>query len=150
MHLFEQHRVKDYDEAARLIPVIDYGPHYAGVPGALERVAGKVAHACENVGFFYALNHGVSGELIDRAFAASRRFHALPLAQKLALRLDDNNIGYLPMGASVQGAFPSCTGAENPPRYPSAVFRDLVLEFYRANSFHQKGHHSAAAAQAAE
>jgi hypothetical protein len=28
----------------------------------------------------------------------------LPLEQKLALRLDDNNIGYLPTNASVQGA----------------------------------------------
>ena len=61
-------------------------------------------HACENVGFFYALNHGVSDDTIERAFAASRRFHALPLEEKLALRLDDNNIGYLPINASVQGA----------------------------------------------
>jgi hypothetical protein len=28
----------------------------------------------------------------------------LPLEQKLALRLDDNNIGYLPIDASIQGA----------------------------------------------
>ena len=104
MHLFEQHRVKDYDAAAKLIPVIDYGPYFAGMQGALERVAAEVAHACENVGFFYALNHGVAEELIDRALAAARRFHALPIAQKLALRLDDNNIGYLPINASVQGA----------------------------------------------
>lgn len=56
---------------------------------------GRCCHACENVGLFYALNHGVSDDTIGRAFAASRRFHALPLEQKLALRLDDNNIGYL-------------------------------------------------------
>ena len=43
-------------------------------------------------------------ELIDRAFAASRRFHALPLEEKLKLRLNENNIGYLPLNASVQGA----------------------------------------------
>ena len=35
---------------------------------------------------------------------------------------------------------PSCTGPDDPPRYPPAVYRDLVLEFYRANYFHQKGH----------
>src|SRR5205085_7543987 len=52
----------------------------------------------------YAGNHGVPQELIDRAFAASRAFHALPLAEKLQLRLNDNNIGYLPINASVQGA----------------------------------------------
>jgi isopenicillin N synthase-like dioxygenase len=91
MHLFRQFAVGDFDAAARIIPVIDYGPYFAGVPGALESVAAEIADACENVGFFYALNHGVSDETIERVFAASRRFHALPLAQKLALRLDDNN-----------------------------------------------------------
>ncbi|HSB40206.1 MAG TPA: hypothetical protein VLK28_00105, partial [Methylomirabilota bacterium] len=35
---------------------------------------------------------------------------------------------------------PSCTGPEDPPHYPPAVYRDLVLDFYRANYFHQKGH----------
>jgi isopenicillin N synthase-like dioxygenase len=104
MHLFRDEGVRDHEAAARLIPVIDYGPCFEGVPGALDRVAAEVAHACENVGFFYALNHGVSEELIDRAFVASRRFHALPLAEKLALKLNENNIGYLPINASVQGA----------------------------------------------
>jgi isopenicillin N synthase-like dioxygenase len=90
MHLFKEQGVEDYDAAAKLIPVIDYRPYFAGTPGALERTATNVAHACENVGFFYALNHGVPQELIDRAFAASRRFHALPLAEKLALKLNEN------------------------------------------------------------
>jgi hypothetical protein len=34
------------------------------------------------------------------------------------------------------------------PRYAPAVYRDLVLEFYRANYFHQKGHRSAVAERA--
>src|SRR5262249_20658779 len=75
-----------------------------GEPGALAQVADIVRDACENIGFFYALNHGVPEELIDRAFAASRRFHALPLDEKLKLRLNQNNIGYMPINASVQGA----------------------------------------------
>jgi isopenicillin N synthase-like dioxygenase len=104
MHLFTQHGVGNYDAAARSIPVIDYGPYFAGAPGALERVAADVAQACENIGFFYALNHGVPQDVIARAFAASRRFHALPAAEKLALRLDANNIGYLPINASIQAA----------------------------------------------
>jgi isopenicillin N synthase-like dioxygenase len=104
MHFFKQHQVRDYQTAARQIPVIDYGPFFTGSPGAIERVAAEVAHACENVGFFYALNHGVPETVIDRAFAASRCFHALPIEQKLALRLNENNIGYLPINASVQGA----------------------------------------------
>ena len=104
MNLFQQHAVKDYAAAADAIPVIDYGPYFAGEPGALERLVPQVRHACENIGFLYILNHGVPQEIIDRGFAASRRFHALPLEQKLKLRLNENNIGYLPMNASVQAA----------------------------------------------
>src|SRR6266446_858223 len=104
MHLFKQYAVEDHETAALMIPVIDYGPYFSGEPGALDRIAAEVAHACENVGFFYALNHGVGDEVIKRAFAASRRFHALPLERKLALKLNHNNIGYLPINASVQGA----------------------------------------------
>ena len=103
MNLFKEHAARDY-AAASQIPVIDFGPVFAGEPGALRSTAAAACHACENVGFFYALNHGVPEALIDRAFAASRQFHALPLADKLKLRLDDNNIGYLPINASVQGA----------------------------------------------
>ena len=104
MDLFKEFGVKDYQAAAAQIPVIDFGPVFAGEPGAVADTAGKVRHACEHVGFFYAGNHGVPQAVIDRAFAASRAFHALPLAEKLQLRLNDNNIGYLPINASVQGA----------------------------------------------
>jgi isopenicillin N synthase-like dioxygenase len=104
MHLFRKQAVRDPAEAAKGIPVIDYGPYFAGEMGALEHVAGHVAHACENVGFFYALNHGVPDALIERAFGASRRFFALPLEERLALKLNANNIGYLPINASVQAA----------------------------------------------
>src|SRR3954453_16910108 len=104
MNLFKEQGVRDYAEAAAKIPVIDFGPYFAGEPGALERVAAETRHACDNIGFFYAAGHGVPEELIDRAFAASRRFHALPVQRKLELRLNENNIGYLPINASVQGA----------------------------------------------
>jgi isopenicillin N synthase-like dioxygenase len=104
MHLFQTKAVKDFEAAAAVIPVIDYGPYFAGESGALQRLSQDVRHACENVGFFYALNHGVPQDIIDRGFAASRRFHALPLEAKLKVRLNQNNIGYMPMNASVQAA----------------------------------------------
>ena len=104
MNLFKEHGVRNYAAAAAQIPVIDFGPVFGGEPGALGRAAAAIRRACENVGFFYALNHGVPEGLVDRAFAASRQFHALALADKLKLRLNENNIGYLPVNASVQGA----------------------------------------------
>jgi isopenicillin N synthase-like dioxygenase len=104
MNLFKEQGVKDYAAAAQQIPVIDFGPYFAGETGALDRLVPPVRHACEKIGFFYALGHGVDEAVVDRAFAASRRFHALPLDDKLALKLNDWNIGYMPINASVQGA----------------------------------------------
>ena len=104
MNLFKEQGVKDYAAAAAQIPVIDYGPYFDGERGALDRLVPQVRHACENIGFFYISGHGVADRIIDDAFAAARRFHALPMDEKLALRLNNWNIGYLPMNASVQGA----------------------------------------------
>ena len=56
---------------------------------------------------------------------------------------------YSPNPDAVIECVPTAVTADNPPRYPPAIYRDLVLEFYRANYFHQKGHRSAAAAQVA-
>ncbi len=103
MHLFEQHAPADMDAAAAQIPVIDFGPYFAGEAGALESLGAAIRHACETVGFFYIANHGVPQALVDRTFDQSKRFHALPPEEKLKLRLDPYNIGYLPMNASVQG-----------------------------------------------
>jgi isopenicillin N synthase-like dioxygenase len=105
IQLFKKQVIWDYPGAAKVIPVIDYGPYFAGETGALECLACEVADACETVGFFYALNHGVADALIARAFAASRCFFALPIEEKLALRLNENHIGYLPFNASVQAAW---------------------------------------------
>jgi len=104
MHLFKQYAVSDPDAAASAIPVIDYGPYFAGEREALSDLARQVRRACQDVGFFYIRNHGVPDALVDRVFAASRRIHALPIEEKLKLRLNENNIGYLPINASVQGA----------------------------------------------
>src|ERR1700733_13105562 len=93
MNLFKEQGVKDYAAAASQIPVIDYGPYFAGAPGALDRLVPQVRHACENVGFFYISGHGIDDAIVDAAFAASRRFHALPLAEKLAPRAYNWNIG---------------------------------------------------------
>jgi isopenicillin N synthase-like dioxygenase len=39
---------------------------------------------------------------------------------------------------------PTCVSADNPARYPRAVYRDLVLEFYNANYFHRRDYAGAA------
>ena len=86
------------------IPVLDLGPYLAGEPGADARTAAALRHALEHVGFYFVVNHPVPPALIADIFAETRRFHALPLDDKLALRLNRHNIGYLPVASSVSRA----------------------------------------------
>jgi isopenicillin N synthase-like dioxygenase len=80
------------------IPIIDLGRYMAGAPGALDAAAAELRAALEGIGFFIVVNHGVSPDLIGRAFAEARRFHAQPYAAKIALRLNEHNNGYMAMG----------------------------------------------------
>jgi len=104
MNIFKTMAVKNLEEVTRAIPVIDVGPAFRGEPGGLDGVAAEVRRASEQVGFFYIAGHGAPQAIIDAAFAASREFHAMPVAEKQALRINENNIGYLPVNESIQGA----------------------------------------------
>ena len=86
------------------IPVIDYRTFHSSDERAFGRLVGEIAYACEEIGFFYAVNHSIPSELIERAFTAARRFFALTLEQKMALKLHQGHRGYLPIGAAVQAA----------------------------------------------
>jgi isopenicillin N synthase-like dioxygenase len=86
------------------IPVIDLHDYFSN-PGTqtLERVALRLRAACESVGFFTIVGHQVESERIAELFAMTRRFHALPLAQKQAIAMDRpgwpvGGMGYLPLG----------------------------------------------------
>ena len=69
-----------------VIPVIDVGPCFFR-RARRARARRPAARRCaRDVGFFVLVNHGVPRDLIDRTFAEARRFHAQPLAAKMALR----------------------------------------------------------------
>jgi len=102
MHLFEANAPDDMESAASVIPVLDLSDYLAGKEGVLDVLAGELRRACTEVGFFYIAGHGIDPELITATFEQSKRFHALPLETKLKLPQDANNIGYLPMNASIQ------------------------------------------------
>lgn len=80
-----------------IIPVLDLGPYLAGRPGARAALGAELGQAFTTVGFYFVVNHGVPQDLVDAAFEQVRRFHALPLEAKLALKIDEHNIGYMPM-----------------------------------------------------
>lgn len=110
---------------AGIIPVLDLGPLRAGEAGALERLGAELRHAFTEVGFYFVRNHGVPDDLVEAAFEAARRFHAQPMEAKLAMRINEHNIGYLPMrGATTRM---NALGTVYKPNANEAVFfkRDL-------------------------
>ena len=74
------------EESFTQIPLIDFGPFLNGTTVDQQRVADEIGDACRNVGFFYLINHGVSQSLLDRVFAQSKRFFAMPVEEKMKLR----------------------------------------------------------------
>src|SRR5205809_6637481 len=104
MNIFKAMAVKDVAEVTRTIPMIDFAPAFRGEPGGLEAVAAHVRNACGSIGFYSLAGHGVSPRIVHAAFEASREFHAIPLPDKLALKINENNIGYLPVNQSMQRA----------------------------------------------
>ena len=84
-------------------PVIDLGAYRRGMPGALAEVAAQLRDALENIGFLIVVNHGVPAELTDGIVEQTRRFHAMPMTEKLKLATGRGQgsgfTGYLPSGA---------------------------------------------------
>ena len=84
-----------------MIPVLDVSCYFAGDTSELPRLGAELRYAFENVGFYYLRGHGISRALIDATFAECARFHAQPMEQKRALRINEHNIGYMAMGGSI-------------------------------------------------
>jgi len=120
MNILKALAVKDIGEATRAIPVIDFGPAFRGKPGGLEAVAQEVRRASQDVGFFYLAGHGIPSTVVDGAFQASREFHAMPPDEKRSLKLNENNIGYLAVNQSIQGA--STVHKATRPNYNESFF----------------------------
>lgn len=82
------------------IPVIDISGLSGGSMKAVEAVADGIAKACRTVGFFYISNHGVPLALQKDIFEATKRFHSLPLEEKMKIKRNAGHRGYSPIAAS--------------------------------------------------
>ena len=83
------------------LPILDLGPYLAGAPGARDALVDELRHIQENIGFYVVVNHGVDRALIEAAYDGLKAFFALPLEDKLALRMDENSVGYVPFKSTV-------------------------------------------------
>lgn len=82
------------------IPVLDVSPLFADDADAAAKVAQTLRGHLERIGFLYVAGHNVPDESVQGVRDAAKRFFALPDEQKLALRIDKNFRGYLPMASS--------------------------------------------------
>ncbi|MGE0684788.1 MAG: 2-oxoglutarate and iron-dependent oxygenase domain-containing protein, partial [Candidatus Binatia bacterium] len=96
------------------IPVLDVGAYLRGEPGALTILAADLRQALEEIGFFFTVNHSVSQELIDRTFAETARFHALPKSEKIKVAINDAHVGYMDNEGELPRTSPYYTGTLKP------------------------------------
>jgi len=75
------------------IPVVDLGGDRLHVMRGLDDAYGRL-------GFATIVGHRVPRSITAAAFAASAAFHRLPIEQKLAVELDANHRGYIPVAVS--------------------------------------------------
>lgn len=73
-------------DASGLVPLIDISGFSSTDPAAQAEVARQVRAACERIGFFLIAGHGVPEAMIAETQAASHRFFALPLEEKLEIK----------------------------------------------------------------
>jgi isopenicillin N synthase-like dioxygenase len=65
--------------------------------GTDAEVARALLPALEQWGAFQLVDHGVAPAIVAGAFEAAQRFFALPLDERMAIRVDRDNRGYVPM-----------------------------------------------------
>jgi isopenicillin N synthase-like dioxygenase len=76
------------------IPVVDIGKR--NDPAGRRALAKEFEQIARKLGFLYLANHGVPQSQVAAAFEAARRFHALPMDQKMALKQNKAHRGYQP------------------------------------------------------
>lgn len=110
------------------ISVLNVAPFLNRAPGALDTLAAALREALEQVGFYYIEGHDIPQSLVDRVFVECARFHAQPLATKMALHANEHNVGYMPVNGYVSRS--SRVEAATRPNLVEAFFvkRDLPPE----------------------
>ena len=92
----------------RDLPVIDVAPLIEGSDGRAG-VATAIAEACRSQGFFYVVGHGISQELQSRLEEQAGAFFALPVDEKLRIRMELGGKawrGYFPVGDELTSGRP--------------------------------------------
>lgn len=130
------------------IPIVDFAP-FSGDAADRQRVAEQIFQACHRVGFLYLKNHGIPQAQIGQAFARSRQFFDLPLAEKQAVawssefsnrgyvglereRLDEAQPGDLKEAFNLGKEAADSTGPLTQNQWPAGqeLFRQTMTQFF--------------------
>ena len=113
--------LKATDANTSEIPIVDVGPLVHGTRSDWARVADEVGAAARGFGFFYIANHGVSYDLIDRAYNQANEFFRLPHQDKLQYDIakSRNHRGYVPV--TERGAYIDEQGERHYEAFDSAL-----------------------------
>ena len=65
------------------IPVVDLSPFQSGISEKSKEAAQSFTNACHRLGFVYITGHGVPEELLDEAFAWSKKLYELDHEEKM-------------------------------------------------------------------
>lgn len=87
--------VEGNNPETRELPLLDLAPYRAREKGSKQRLADELRHASEEVGFLALANHGIPTDLTDRTIAQNKRFCALPAEDKLKIKIDQHQRGYI-------------------------------------------------------
>jgi isopenicillin N synthase-like dioxygenase len=118
---------------ADVVPIVDIGPFLADDPIGRRSVPQAVARACEGVGFFTIMGHGVEPEMIRAADGAARQFFDLPSNEKRLARSTDMSRGYRGIGnEALAGTRAGQTPPDlkevfflGPPDFPHDAYHDV-------------------------
>lgn len=80
------------------VPIIDMSGVLADAPGSKQKVAAEIRAACENLGLFIAVNHGVPEALLESTSDVAKEFFSLPPVDKEQVKYaGGSGPGYMPM-----------------------------------------------------
>lgn len=82
------------------IPVLDVQALSTNDPAGMRLLAEAFLKAYGTTGFGYIVNHGIEPDITEAVFDASRRFHALSNAAKMAVELNQLHRGFIPINTS--------------------------------------------------
>lgn len=140
------------------IPVIDFAPFINGDANSRQTVASQIYQACEEIGFMYLKNPGISPTLIEELFSQAKQFFDLSLEVKNQLAWSDkfSNRGYVGiererLDPDKPGDLKEAFNVGNEVKPDRSIddrrsvirnqwtkeqddFREKVLEFYEANA----------------